>query len=199
MNFDQDLSPAVKPEHRPSNYYLYKRARPYMYAPPRTAYSTAAHRYSESDFFSSAIRPSIDRGPQTVEDLLEQGYFAAPAREAETAMLLDRQDTSWLALDDVLTQIRQRHDIYRQNMLELEWAKCYAFNELARTGWPTSDEQHALYQRRLQDLQAEQRLERVRCWSDVSRLRELIPPSAQQYLSSLRKTQILGLDGGDRP
>jgi hypothetical protein len=134
-----------------------------------------------------------------VEDLVEQGYFAAPVRDAETAVLGDRQDTSWLALDDVLSQIRHRHDIYRQNMLELEWAKCYAFNDLARQGWPASEEQHALYQRRLQDLHSEQRLERVRFWSDVSRVRLLIPPSAQQYLSALRKTQILGLDGVDQP
>ncbi len=199
MEFNQSFKPAGTPYHQPSRYYLYKRARPYMYAAPRAGDGTAQPRYALFDFSSGGARPSIDRGPQTVEDLVEQGYFAAPAREAETAVILDRQDTSWLALDDVLTQIRQRHDVYRQNMLELEWAKCYAFNELARTGWPASDEQQALYQKRLQELHAEQRLERVRCWNDVSRVRELIPPAAQQYLSSLRKTQILGLGGGDQP
>jgi hypothetical protein len=187
------------PEHRPSYYYLYKRARPYLYAPTRTDYGAALHDNGHSDYFLDRGRVNIDRGPQTVEDLLQQGYFAAPARDTETALLLDRQDASWLALDDALTQIRQRHDIYRQNMLELEWAQCYAFNELARHGWPASEEQYAVYQRRLQDLHAEQRLERVRLWSDVSRVRQLVPPSVQQYVSALRKSEILGVDRGEQP
>jgi len=49
----------------------------------------------------------------------------------------------------------------------------------------------------MNDLRAEQRAERVNLWRDVSRVRERLPESAQQYLSSFRKLEILGDEGGD--
>jgi hypothetical protein len=195
MNFNNQLtSPSLGPSH-PSYYYSYRRAR--SYERPLRVVRYLNDQYTNKDARVSTPTLGPDDGPQTVEDLIEQGYFAVPKREAESAVLLDRQDTSWLALDGVLAQVRDRHEIYRKNMLEIEWGKCYAFNELARQGWPAPAEQHAIYQKRLHELHADQRAERIRFWLDVSRLRQLIPPSAQQYLSSVRKTAILGLDRGD--
>ena len=102
-----------------------------------------------------------------------------------------------LSLDDVLSQIHQRTAIYRQNMLELEWAKCYAFNELAHQGWPATAEQYATYNRRIQDLHADQRAERIAFWKDVSDLRRALPESVQQFLSTYRKLEILDDNRGD--
>ncbi len=243
MNFDNTTPHYTAREHRPSYYYLYHRARAYGTQAPNASYPPISNRYAPPALSREQATPSIDRGPQTVEDLVSDGYFAAQAphasyppisnryappalsreqapadidrgpqtvedlvrdgyfavskREPETAVLVDRQDMAWLTLDDALTQIREREDIYRKNMLEIEWAKCYAFGELARLGWPASDETSTLYQRRIADLHADQRAERVRFWNDLSRVRQLVPPSAQLYLSAIRKSEILGLDEGD--
>jgi hypothetical protein len=132
-----------------------------------------------------------------VEQLVTHGYFAVPKGEPELSILQDRKQTSWLSLDDVLSQIHQRTDIYQQNMLELEWAKCYAFNELAHQGWPATAEQYATYNRRLQDLHADQRAERIAFWKDVSDLRRALPESVQHYLSTYRKLEILDDSRGD--
>lgn len=198
MDFSNTTHHYTAQEHRPSYYYLYHRARSYG-TPPRMVYPSSSSHYGSPSLSRDFTPTGIDRGPQTVEDLVRDGYFAIAKREPETAVLVDRQDIAWLTLDDALTQIREREDIYRKNMLELEWAKCYAFDELARQGWPASDEKAALYQGRIADLHADQRAERVRFWNDLSRVRQLVPPSAQAYLSATRKNQILGLDGGDQP
>lgn len=135
-------------------------------------------------------------GPQTVEQLVDQGYFAAPRGDPTTAILDDKLHTSWLGLDDTIAQLRHRQTMYEQHMKELQWAECYAFNDLARDGWPATVEQYQLYARRLHDLKSEQRMERVSFWRDVSRLRQQLPESAQQYLGNLRKIDILrDLDG----
>lgn len=181
---------------RVSYYYMYGRKHQYGTVSP-----LRAHGYerlpAETRFFSYKHPHPLDDGPQTVEDLVQQGYFAAPVHESETAILHDRRDTAWLGLDDVLTQIHQRHEVYRQNLLELQGSECYAFNELARGGWPPSPEQYVIYDRRMQDLSADRRAERVALWRDVSRLRERIPESAQLYLSSLRKLDLLQDPDGD--
>ncbi len=196
MDFSNTIHHYTAQEHRPSYYYLYHRARSYG-TPPRMAYPPISSHYLSPALTRDHARSDIDRGPQTVEDLVRDGYFAIAKREPETAVLVDRQDIAWLTLDDALTQIREREEIYRKNMLELEWAECYAFGELARHGWPASDEKASLYQKRIADLHADQRAERVRFWNDLARVRQLVPPSAQAYLSAIRKSQILGLDEGD--
>ena len=42
----------------------------------------------------------LDDVPQTVEHLIEQGYFAAPLGEPVTSILYDKKHISWLGLDD---------------------------------------------------------------------------------------------------
>ncbi len=149
--------------------------------------------------FSSALFPSIDDGPQTIDQVLRHGYMTLPAAEVEIATIQDRQQTAWMGLDDILGQIHQRDEIYRRNMNELLWGECYAFNEVARGGWPPSPEKDSLYQERLADLATQKRAERVSAWRDISALRQLLPESAQQYLSAFRKSELLHDLGGDEP
>ena len=197
MNFDQAKHPAM-PDYQGVRYhYKYGRHRMYGTLLPAAPYNPNLAAYAHRILPPGKAPARLDDGPQTVEQLIEQGYFAAPTAEPETAILYDKRHTSWLGLDDLLGQVRHRQEIYEKNMLDIEWAKCYAFNELARGSGPASDEKYALYQRRLQELHAEQRAERVTLWRDVSRLRQLLPESAQQYLSASRKLGILNDTDGD--
>lgn len=177
--------------------YLYGRHHQYGRTPSTSRYGARPYWTAKPAPSSSEFQPGLDDGPQTVEDLIEQGYFAVPQSDPETGFLEDKKHTSWMALDDVLGQIRKRHEIYKQNMLDITWSQCYAFNELARHGAPATDEAYAIYEKRMNDLRSEQRAERVSLWRDVSRVRERLPESAQQYLSSFRKLEILGDEGGD--
>jgi hypothetical protein len=190
------LTSAPTGAEKPKNYqferYLLDR---YLPKPQSAQYRPTPH--TSSDFFSSDPVGRDDEGPQTVEQLISRGYFAVPRMAPETAGIHDRKLSSWLGLDDIIGQIRQREDLYKKNMLDLEWGKCYAFNELAHSGWPASADQMALYHKRLQELHAEQRMERVSAWRDVSTLRQLLPENVQGYLSAMRKVEILDDDGGD--
>ena len=191
------LTSAPTGAEKPKNYkferYLLDR---YLRKPQSSLYRPTPH--TSSDFFRSDPVGRDDEGPQTVEQLISRGYFAVPRMAPETAGIHDRKFSSWLGLDDIIGQIRQREDLYKKNMLELEWGKCYAFNELAHGGWPASADQMTLYHKRLQELHAEQRMERVSTWRDVSGLRQLLPENVQGYLSAMRKVEILDDDdGGD--
>lgn len=179
--------------------YLYGRQHQYGRTPSVTRYGARPYWRARAAPSADTAPAGIDDGPQTVEDLVREGFFAVPDHEPETAVLFDRRHTSWMALDDVLGQIKQREEIYKKNMLDIQWSQCYAFNELARNANPATEEAYAVYEKRMHDLRAEQRAERVTFWRDVSRIRERLPESAQQYLSAFRKLQILGDEGGDQP
>ena len=153
------------------------------------------------DFSSNTqITPPND-GPQTVEQVIEQGYFAVPNSEPEIAIIHDKKRTAWLGLDDVIAQIRHREDIYVQNLYEIELAKCDAINALfmweAQNGWPASAKEQYTVGKRLQALYADQRAERVTAWKDISRLKQSLPEVAQQYLAAFRKVSILEDTKGD--
>jgi len=197
MNFDNASQPVVPIDRSIGYHYSYGRKQLYGVSSRARIYEPLPTSVPERYFSQGKVLARLDDGPQTVEQLVEQGYFAAPTAESETAILHDRKATSWLGLDDILTQVRHRRDIYRKNMLEIEWAKCYAFNELARGSALPSEEKYAIYEQRLQDLHRDQRAERVTLWRDESRLRQQLPESAQQYLSASRKIDIIGdMDGG---
>lgn len=180
-------------------HYQYGRHQQYGRLPAETRYGVRPYWHAQPSFSTPPPQPTIDAGPQTVEDLIQEGFFAAPDRAPEIAGLYDRHQVGWMALDDVLNQIRDRQEVYRRNVLDIQWAQCYAFNELARHGQPAPDEAYVAYDRRMQDLRADQRAERVALWRDVARIRERVPESAQQYLSALRKLQILDDHEGDNP
>jgi hypothetical protein len=112
----------------------------------------------------------------TVEQIIANGYLAVPRSDPVEAIISDKKHTSWLGLDDLIGQIRNRYDIYQKNMYELELAKCAAINTVyTHEAWhgPTDSRVKYSLGKRLDRLYSEQREERVNLWRDVSRLRLL--------------------------
>jgi len=143
-------------------------------------------------------RPYTFSDRQTVEDLIARGYLALPTGDPVTATLTDRLHTAWLGLDDALTQIRARLELYHHNLNAILYATAAATNAAhtwyAQRGPLNAKQLDNLY-RTLQGLYAEERQERVRLWQDLSRVRQLVPELARQYLSSNRKVTLLDLGG----
>ena len=163
----------------------------------------AGLNYGPASFYDFSSDISARRSwpvPQTVEDIVSNGYFSIPKGEPETAIISDRKNTSWLGLDDLIGQIRNRYQVYENNIYELETAKCTAINCLfehqAYHGPTTSKVEYSVH-KRLDGLYSEQREERVNLWRDISRIKLLLPEQAQNYLSAYRKVSILEDDEGD--
>ena len=157
------------------------------------------------DFTSDIIGPkrSWPRQP-TVEDIISRGYFAAPKSDMETAIITDKKHTSKLGLDDVISQVRDRYQIYEKNMYQIELGKCYAMNsifsvEADRGGVSMSSREAYSLSKSLREFYEQQRDERKSLWADVSKLKLLLPEQAQSYLSSYRKLAILDGLEGDEP
>ena len=153
---------------------------------PRSSYGFAV---------TGAALRAVDR-PQTVEDVIAAGYFAVPQGDPVTAIISDKQHTSRLGLDDVIGQVRQRYEIYEQNLQEIEFGKCAAmntiyFHEAYHGPGSANDRQHYARHKRIQDLYEQEREERTTLWKDISRLRTQLPESAQQYLTAHRKMTVL--------
>ena len=133
---------------------------------------------------------------QTVEDVIERGYFAVPNSEPETALISDKTHTSKLGLGDIIDQIRDRYIIYEKNMYQIEMSKCYAVNsqmavESARGGVRTSSKEAYGLTKNISELYLQQCQERRNLWADISKLKQNLPEQAQSYLSSYRKLSIL--------
>lgn len=140
--------------------------------------------------------------PQTVEQIVSNGYLSIPKSEPETAIISDRKNTSWLGLDDLIGQISNRYKVYENNIYELEVAKCTAINclfEHQAYHGPTNTKVEYSVNKRLDGLYSEQREERTNLWRDISRLKILLPEQAQNYLSAYRKVSILEDKKGDMP
>ena len=169
----------------------------------RTRNRSSLPASSTYDFSSDPDPMKPFRHPQTVEQVISRGYFAVPSGEPETALISDKQHTSWLGLDDVIHQIRQRQVLYQANMDELDQSVCEAnnavFRQVADQGAPADNRQQYAASKMIQDIYEQKRAERVNLWKDVSRLRQFLPESAQQYLSAYRKMKILDDTGDDAP
>lgn len=140
--------------------------------------------------------------PQTVEDVIRNGYFSIPKSEPETSLISDRKHTAWLGLDDLVGQIRHRYEVYQGNIYDIEVAKCAVINTFyTHEAWHGPSDSRVEYSvnKRLDKLYEGQRDERITLWRDVSKLRLLLPETAQQYLRSYRKVAILEDSGGDGP
>lgn len=184
--------------------YFYQAGLHQVYAvAPDSRAATPSARHATAG--SSAVGVSHDShlaGPQTVEQIVSQGYFAAPGGDPITAIISDRQHTARLGLDDVVCQIRQRHEIHEQNLNEIELAKCAAINAIYHheayvgPGSATS-KQHYAKHKAIQGLYEQVREERTALWKDISRLKLLLPESAQQYLTAHRKAVALSTSPGD--
>lgn len=202
------------PEHIPNAPDLTDGYVPYFYAsglhslylgPPGNApHATPSEAYPRYDFTSDLAPRPHPYHPQTVEDVIERGYLSVPLAEPETAVISDKAHTSWLGLDDVIGQVRQRHDIYHRDLYEIEQAKCYAisshFGMLAERGnLPANSRETYSLTKRIHELYQDQRDERVRFWQDVSRLKQSLPELARYYLGAYRKLSILEDTTGDSP
>jgi hypothetical protein len=184
-------------------HYLYGRRQLYRY-PARAAPSASEPAPLEGFQPNSAWLPETHGdGPQTVEQLVTQGYLTVAPLEPESALIADRKHTAWLGLEDAIHQVQSRWAIYEQNWLEIQEGKAAAVNSLfeweSRYGWPASTEQHYILGERLKDLYAEERAERVSVWRDIARVRGVLPEAVQSYLTAYRKMEILKDTDGDGP
>ncbi|MDD5134564.1 MAG: hypothetical protein PHP01_04035 [Phycisphaerae bacterium] len=167
----------------------------------KSPYFTAVSRY---DFTNDIVPKNNWPRQPTVEDIISKGYFAAPKSDMETAIITDKKHTSKLGLDDVISQVRSRYQIYETNMYQLELGKCYALNsifsvEAERGGVSMSSREAYSVSKSLREFYEQQRDERRSLWADVSKLKLLLPEQAQSYLSSYRKLAILDGLEGDEP
>ncbi len=143
--------------------------------------------------------------PLTVEQIVAHGYFAAPASKPEHAVIGDKRHTAWLGLDDVIAQIRSRHQLYEQAIYEIELSKCDALSaifalEAYRGSMPANGRGAYAMNKALQGLYKEQREERLSLWQDVSKLKQSLPEWAKEYLGAYRKLAILSdITGGEQP
>ena len=156
---------------------------------------------STYDFSSDLTgRTRFYHGP-TVEQIIARGYLVIPKSDPVQAIISDKEHTSWLGLDDIISQVRKRHELYQTNMYGIELAKCAAMNSVhdheAHHGPADSRIEYSL-NKRLDKLYKDQREERINLWRDTSKLRLLLPENAQQYLTAYRKLSILEDYKGDR-
>ena len=154
------------------------------------------------DFSSDLVgRTGFYRSP-TVEQIVANGYLAIPGGDPVKAIISDKKHTSWLGLDDVISQVRNRYELYQKNMYELELGKCAAINTIyTHEAWhgPTNSRVEYSLSKRLDKLYKDQREERTNLWRDISRLKLLLPENAQKYLTAYRKLSILEDSKGDEP
>lgn len=161
----------------------------------------ATRPYGGYDFTSDLIRPLGHDHPQTVEQVIARGYLAVPDGDPMTSLISDRRHTSWLGLDDLITQVRGRFAIYQRNMYELDQSVCEAhsalFRQVAEQGCPANQKQKYSADKQTQKLYEQKREERVNLWKDISRLRLEMPEAAQLYLAAYRKQYFLNSAQGD--
>jgi len=160
---------------------------------PKSAYSSTSTGY---DFTSDIVPKSTWPMQTTVEDIINSGYFPISKSEPETAIISDKKQTSGLGLSDIISQVRQRYQIYERNNYQIEMGKCYALNstfyiEAMRGGLPQNSREAYSLTKSLRELYEQQRDERVALWQDVSKLKQTLPEQAQQYLTAYRKVSIL--------
>jgi len=202
----------MNPQHTPNSPALSRGYVPYFYQAglyhlypipsSQASISAPSRTYARYDFSSDPDPMKPFRGPQTVEQIIQRGYFAVPVADPETALISDKRDTSRLGLEDTIRQIRDRYQIYEHNAYDIELGKCAAITSLfaleaERGGVPADSKELYGLSKVLQRFYQEQRDERVKLWQDVARIRERLPETAQQYLAAYRKMAILEGDDGD--
>lgn len=186
--------------------YFYQIGLQYVYRTPqdwpRTERMVAYSAPGESSIGRAADRHPDH--PQTVEQIIRRGYFAVPISDPTTAIITDKAQTSWLGLDDVISQVRRRYEIHERILYQIECSKSAAVNaiyqhEAYRGPGSADSKQHYAKHKEIQKLYEQQREEEVNLWKDVSRLRGLLPENAQMYLSAHRKLAVLKSIPGDEP
>ncbi len=184
--------------------YFYQRGLFLLYPLPASNRPSPAYTQPTAGYDSSSLEGPFERleVPPSVEQIVQQGYFAVPAGDPVTAIISDKADTARLGLDDVISQVRQRYKIHEQNVQQIELAKCAAINaiyhhEAYRGSGSADSRQHYAKHKAIQGLYEQERLERTTLWKDISRLKLLLPENAQQYLTAHRKVAALNTPVGD--
>ena len=184
--------------------YFYQAGLYLRYGVPASNPARHGRNSPQSSYDLSLTKPLFGRPErsQTVEQIIASGYFSIPGGDPVTAAISDKMHTSGLGLDDVISQVRQRYEIYHRNLDEIELGKCAAMNAIyhheAYVGPPSSKQVYAKH-KAIKDLYEQERTERTGLWKDVSRLRAELPESAQLYLAAHRKMSILAGDPGGAP
>jgi len=193
--------PAGQPGYLP---YFYQWGHFLRYAVPADLAPSRSYQTGPSGYdFASDLSPNrIFGGGQTVEQIVAYGYFAVPNANPITSIISDKAHTAKIGLDDVIHQIRQRYDIYEQNVYELNQAMCEVnnglFRQMADHGMLVANQrQQYSVTKQIQKLYEQQRQERTDLWRDVSRLKLGLPETAQNYLAAYRKAAILKENPGD--
>lgn len=168
---------------------------------PKGGYEIRPTGYDCTSDLTSKVIPVSH---QTVEDVIRSGYLAVPQSDPETALISDKQHVASLGLDDVISQIRNRYEIYQHNMYELEQGKCYMTSAMyavqaMRGGVRLDSREVYSLTKGMREFYQQQRDERVRLWQDISRLKQVLPEHAQSYLAAHRKLSILTNNPGDSP
>lgn len=191
-------APAMTAGYVPYFYYSGVFVR-YLVPAVDAARPTPRHDYG----FDERTGAHREFGPvQTVEQVIARGYLAVPYANPITALISDKMDVARLGLDDVITQIRSRYEIYERNIEELNQSICEVhnglFRQLADHGTLVANErQQYSVTKQVQKLYEQQRQERSDLWRDVSRLKLALPETAQQYLGAYRKLAVLREEGGE--
>lgn len=184
--------------------YLPYRHWRYLKTPHKKTKDPHSGSHARTDFSSDLIPHPTKPKTASIDHVITHGYLPIPRSDPETALLSDKKQLYSMGLTDVIGQIRRRYEIYEHNLNELAQSQCAATNaffDLESLIGPVAaaSREAQKLNKNLQDLYREERAERIKLWEDVTRLRQTIPEAAQQYLSALRKTQLLETVPGDVP
>ncbi|MCO6437312.1 MAG: hypothetical protein J5J06_09525 [Phycisphaerae bacterium] len=124
-----------------------------------------------------------------INAIVAAGYVPVPSGDPAARLIADRRQTANLALDDVITELRSRYEVWRQNTAEIVASRLHVCNQLHH--WeayfgPPREELRASVQTLLLRLDRQKRDERISRWRDASRLRQALPESIRQYFSAHR-------------
>lgn len=157
---------------------------------------TVSQSYPSAGGMNQEVATSASK---SIDGIVAAGRLAVPGADPILALATDRMLTSFLSLDDAIGQVRRRYDIYARHVDEIEQSRLRMVN--ASTSWrqppfwiPEEDDPEV--REAVDRLEQQKREERLSLWRDVSRLRQTIPQSAQEYLGACRRTQIIEY-GGD--
>ena len=183
--------------------YFYQRGLHQLYALPTGNQRPTADADLQSAPDSGGLDGllgGVDR-IQTVEDVIQRGYFAVPDTNPITALISDKRHTSRLGLDDVIGQIRHRYELYESNFYEIQLAKCAAINgiyhhEAYRGPGSADSRQHYAKHKAIQDLYAQKRgWNALNALEATSRkLRAACCPKHAQQLSRRRTARVDGAE-----
>jgi hypothetical protein len=138
-------------------------------------------------------------GRLTLDRIVSDGRLPVPKADPAEAMLVDRQRTQQLGLDDAITQLQWRYDLYREHMDELQQTELTVLNahHTWHDFWAIVDERRdPELRKQLETVAQQRREERLSLWRDLSWLRQAVPDWAERYLSAYRKVQLFKDGGG---